>query len=73
MRRDSNWYWAAFAGVTGAKGRKPVKLGLNLAALVNESCYAENAFWIDGTRTRVSRAIYDFNPSDPYEPWRNLR
>lgn len=67
MRRDVSWYWAAFAGITA--GKRKAKIGLNLAALVNESFFSENAFWIDKERTRVSRCIYDFNPSDPYEPW----
>jgi hypothetical protein len=67
MRRETNWYWAAFAGIT--KGKKKMKIGLNLAALVNESFYSENAFWVDGKRTRIPRCIYDFNPADPYEPW----
>lgn len=67
LRRETNWYWAAFSGVS--KDGSKTRLGLNLAALVNESFYSENAFWINNKRTRVSRAIYDFNPSDPYVPW----
>ncbi|MGL4370064.1 MAG: DUF2804 domain-containing protein [Spirochaetota bacterium] len=65
LRPETNWYWAAFSGIAGKK----TKIGLNLAALVNESFFSENAFWIDGKRTRISRCIYDFNPADPYEPW----
>jgi hypothetical protein len=67
MRRDSNWYWAACAGVT--KGRKPRRIGINLAALTNESYHSENAFWTDGKRTRISRSIFDFDPTDPLQPW----
>ena len=70
MKRGSSWYWAAFAGLAGEKGKKQHRVGLNLAALVNESFYPENAFWIDGVRTRVSRAIFDFDAADPMKPWR---
>ena len=67
MRRDTNWYWAAFSGITDDK--KKTSIGLNLAALVNESIYSENAFWINNIRTRTAQCIWDFNPADPYEPW----
>lgn len=66
LRRETNWYWASAAGFL--PDGTPV--GLNLAALVNESFYPEDAFWIGGKRTRVSRAIFDFDPDSPYGEWR---
>jgi len=67
LRRKTDWYWAAFAGTLSDKNRTTI--GLNLAALVNESFYSENAFWINNKRTRVQRCIYDYHPEDPYRPW----
>ncbi len=67
MRRDTNWFWAAFAGVLD-DGRKTA-IGLNLAALINESFFPENAFWIDSVRTRTAQCIWDYNPANPYEAW----
>lgn len=65
--RHTNWLWAAFAGRL-ADGR-PV--GANLAALVNESFYPENAVWVGGARTRLPRVIFDWDPVDPVgRPWR---
>lgn len=66
LRRETNWYWASAAGFLSTG----IPVGLNLAALVNETYYSENAFWVAGKRTRVSRAIYDFDPCDPYKEWR---
>ncbi len=67
FNRHTNWLWSACAGRL-ADGR-PV--GLNFAALVNESFYPENAYWIDGERTRVSRIIFDYDQADPYaRAWR---
>lgn len=67
FNRHTNWLWSACAGRL-ADGRS---LGLNFAALANESFYPENAFWIDGERTRVPRIIFDYDPDEPYaRPWR---
>lgn len=66
MRRETNWFWAAFCD---APEGGPA-FGANFAALVNEAYYSENAFWIDNKRTRVTRAIFDFDLLDPYKPWR---
>ena len=67
MRRDTNWLWAAFSG-KDATGKTPV--GANFAALVNEAYFSENAFWVENSRTRVTRAIFDLNLFEPYRPWR---
>lgn len=64
--RRTNWLWGAFAGRL-ADGR-PV--GANLAALVNESFYPENAVWIGDRRLRLPRALFDWDPADPARPWR---
>lgn len=67
FNRHTNWLWSACAGRL-ADGR-PV--GLNFAALVNESFYPENAYWIDRERTRVPRIIFDYDQADPYaREWR---
>lgn len=65
LRRETNWYWSSLGGES-TDGRK---VGANFAALVNESFFPENAYWIDGERTRVSRLIYNFNINDPYQTW----
>jgi len=65
LRRNTNWYWAAFSGILPGD----TKIGANIAALVNESCFNENAFWINGKRTRSYQCIFDFDVSDPYKPW----
>ncbi|MEW5737115.1 MAG: DUF2804 domain-containing protein [Thermodesulfobacteriota bacterium] len=67
LRRETNWYWAAFCGPAN-KGKASV--GANFAALVNESFYPENAYWINKERTRLPRVIFDFSPVDPYRPWK---
>ncbi|PJZ68010.1 hypothetical protein CH373_18425 [Leptospira perolatii] len=66
LRRETNWYWAAFSAILP----NDTKIGANFAALVNESFFSENAFWINGKRQRVDRCIFDFSQADPYRPWR---
>jgi len=65
LRRETNWYWAALSGKTET-GKT---IGLNFAALVNETYYSENSYWIDSKRQRVPRVIFDFNAANPYESW----
>ena len=65
LRRETNWYWASFSG----KATSGKSLGFNFAALVNESFYSENAYWIEGKRTRVPRLIFDFDQQSPYKTW----
>ncbi len=66
LRRETNWLWTSIGGKT-IKGNA---FGINLASFVNETYFPENAFWVNGTRTRFSNIIYDFNMIDPYdEPW----
>ncbi|MCG6194356.1 DUF2804 domain-containing protein [Leptospira sp. FAT2] len=66
LRRETNWYWAAFSAILPNK----TTIGANFAALVNETFFSENAFWIDRKRTRVPRLIFDFSQKDPYKTWR---
>lgn len=61
FNRHTNWLWSAFAGRL-EDGRS---VGANFAALVNESFYPENAYWIDGVRTRLPRVIFDCDPAAP--------
>lgn len=65
--RRTGWLWAAMAG-TLSDGRPA---GANFAALVNDAFYPENAFWVDGRRTRVPRVIFEYDPEAPArEDWR---
>ncbi|MDV6236054.1 DUF2804 domain-containing protein [Leptospira ellisii] len=66
LRYETNWYWAALSAILPDR----TSIGANFAALVNESFYSENAFWIDHERQRVPRLIFDFSQKDPYKPWR---
>jgi len=67
FNRHTNWLWSACAGRL-ADGRT---VGVNFAALVNESYFPENAFWIEGQRTRMDRIIFDHDLDDPYaRDWR---
>lgn len=67
FNRHTNWLWSALAGFL--EDGTPV--GANFAALVNESFYPENAFWIGEERTRLSRVIFQYDPLDPKaEDWR---
>lgn len=67
FNRNTNWLWSALAGFL--EDGTPV--GANFAALVNESFYPENAFWIGGERTRLPRVIFQYDPEDPAQgDWR---
>lgn len=65
LRRETNWFWAAFSGIEGEN-----QIGANIAALVNESYYPENAFWVNGQRSRLQGCVFEFSEEDPYKPWR---
>lgn len=65
MDRNTNWFWSSLGGLS----TEETPVGANFAALVNESFYPENGYWIDGERTRMDRIIFDFNPGNPYESW----
>ncbi|RKF19810.1 DUF2804 domain-containing protein [Alginatibacterium sediminis] len=65
MRRETSWRWASINTVVGQ-----AKLGLNLAAGVNETGSCENALWIDGTRHLLGPVHFDFDRSDQHKRWR---
>lgn len=60
LNRFTHWFWSAFSGESGG-----VKIGANFAAMVNETFYPENAFWINGKRIRVPQVIFDFDMNNP--------
>jgi hypothetical protein len=66
MRRDTYWEWAATA-TSLPDGRT---FGLNLCCGVNETSFTENAFWIDGKRTKVDTVNFEFDSHDLYRPWK---
>ena len=67
FNRHTNWLWSALAGIL--PDGTPV--GANFAALVNESYYPENAFWVGGRRVRLTNVIFEYDPEDPRrEDWR---
>jgi hypothetical protein len=66
MRRDTYWEWAATA-TTLPDGRP---FGLNLCCGVNDTSFTENAFWLDGARTKVDTVNFEFDNHDLYKPWR---
>lgn len=66
MRRDTFWNWSSISGVL-ADGRR---LGVNLAAGVNETGFTENGFWLDGDFTKVDTVAFEFDRLNPLKPWR---
>jgi hypothetical protein len=66
FNRYTHWFWSAFSGEI--KGNR---VGANFAAMVNETFYPENAYWINGKRIRTAQVIFDFDMNDPYRTsWR---
>jgi Protein of unknown function (DUF2804) len=66
FNRYTHWFWSAFSGES-----KGVRVGANFAAMVNETFYPENAYWINGKRIRTAQVIFDFDMNDPYRrAWR---
>lgn len=66
MRRETAWNWACLAGVAD----NGVSVGLNLAAGVNETGMTENALWLDGRRTLLGPARFEFDRYQPGADWR---
>jgi hypothetical protein len=67
FNRNTNWLWAALGGILP----DGTAVGANFAALVNESFYPENAFWVGGKRVRLAQVIFEYDPEDPRgEDWR---
>ncbi|MDC7239827.1 MAG: DUF2804 domain-containing protein [Spirochaetales bacterium] len=66
LKRETDWLWSSFSAVHP----DGTTAGLNLAAFVNETYFSENAFWINGKRTRIPRVIYDYDSLNPSLPWK---
>ena len=65
MRRETAWNWGSLSGFL-ADGRR---VGLNLAAGVNETGFTENGFWVDGKLHKVGSVAFDFARRDRLQPW----
>jgi len=66
MRRETAWNWASFSGKL-PDGRR---VGLNLAAGVNETGVTENCLWVDGALTKLNMAVFEFDRYQPEKPWK---
>ncbi len=65
MRRHSFWNWTSIAAFLPDNRR----LGLNLAAGVNETGYTENALWLNGKLIKLDMARFDFNRFNQQANW----
>ncbi len=65
MRRETAWNWACFSGLM-KDGRR---IGLNLAAGVNETGVTENCLWVDGVLTKLNMAVFEFDRYNPEKQW----
>ncbi|MEZ8824513.1 DUF2804 domain-containing protein [Vibrio amylolyticus] len=64
MRRETSWRWASInAQVNG------IRLGLNLAAGVNETGSSECALWVDGERHLLTPVHFQFDRHSPTLVW----
>ncbi|MCL9775867.1 DUF2804 domain-containing protein [Vibrio methylphosphonaticus] len=65
MRQETSWRWASInAWVNGRR------IGVNVAAGVNETGATENTVWIDGQRYLLNGVHFDFDRLDSNKPWR---
>lgn len=64
MRRETSWRWASLN--TWVNGER---LGLNLAAGVNETGMTENAVWFQGQRQHLSSAQFQFDRQNSHSLW----
>jgi hypothetical protein len=60
MRRETSWRWASINAMAG-----DVRLGLNLAAGVNETGSSENVLWLDGVRRHLGPVHFEFDRKAP--------
>lgn len=65
MRKETSWRWANFNTWLGG-----TRLGLNLAAGVNETGSCENALWIDGVQHKLGPVHFSFDRQDSDQIWR---
>ncbi|WP_269619592.1 DUF2804 domain-containing protein [Zhongshania sp. BJYM1] len=66
MRGETFWNWGSMSA-TLADGRR---LGMNLAAGVNETGFTENALWLDDRLIKVDMVNFQFSRYLPNSPWR---
>jgi hypothetical protein len=66
MRKETFWNWASLSSFL-ADGRR---LGMNLAAGVNETGFSENALWLDGRMIKVDMVDFQFQRYGPGGEWR---
>lgn len=67
LARRTHWNWVSASGKSATEN-SPV-WGVNLVAKHNDYDYTENGIWRNGELIYVGRANFDFNESDPMEPW----
>ena len=65
MRRETSWRWASINQRSEDK-----RIGLNLAAGVNETGYCENVIWIDGERHLMPPVHFEFSRMRQEASWR---
>ncbi|MFZ8770726.1 DUF2804 domain-containing protein [Vibrio harveyi] len=65
MRRETSWRWASIN-----HQREGKRIGLNLAAGVNETGYCENVIWIDGERHLMPPVQFEFSRLHQEASWR---
>ena len=66
MRGETFWNWGSMSATLG-DGRR---LGLNLAAGVNETGFTENALWLDGKLIKIDMVNFQFDRYRPDSAWR---
>ncbi|MFH4615719.1 DUF2804 domain-containing protein [Vibrio diabolicus] len=64
MRRETSWRWASINCFESGR-----RLGLNLAAGVNETGCCENVFWINGERHFLQSVQFQFSRNDEGQRW----
>lgn len=65
MRRETSWRWASINYQDGSR-----RIGLNLAAGVNETGYCENVLWLDGERHLLPPVQFEFSRVHQEQSWR---
>ncbi|CAA0110236.1 Uncharacterised protein [Zhongshania aliphaticivorans] len=66
MRGETFWNWGSLSASL-ADGRR---LGMNLAAGVNETGFTENALWLDDRLIKVDMVNFEFDRYQASSPWR---
>jgi hypothetical protein len=69
MRRETSWCWASINTHLVDESSQPIRLGLNLAAGVNETGTCENALWVNGIKHLLPSVYFEFDRDDITQPW----